>query len=190
MSRFLPFLFLMLAACNPPDVQKPSAIGFAQYQPIRMDVGSIDVVEEYKSPPASAESGFPTTPAEAMKAWVADRLRATGSQGRLQVIIKDASVKETKLPRTEGVKGVFTHDQEARYDARLEVELRVYREGAISKAAITVSATRSDTLAENASASVRDGLYNSMVKRLMDEANAELEKNIYAYFGAYISYAP
>jgi hypothetical protein len=183
---------LALTSCaNPPEVARVAAPSFAQSTPFSLDVADVQIVEEYQSPlrAPNAEQLFPTTPAEAMKSWVHDRIRAAGTDGQLSVIIKNAAVIETTLPKTQGLKGTFTNDQEARYDATLTVEMRVYkRGGAMSDASLSVTATRSQTVPEKASAYERDRIFNQILTDLMTSINAELEKNIQQYFGAVLVY--
>lgn len=184
-------LFLLSSCLEPPNVPPPQQFSFSQYRPIQLDIATISVVQEYRSPQQkpNVEHLFPTSPAQAMDIWTHDRLKAVGGSRRLEVQIKDASVIETDLPRKQGITGAFTNDQAKRFDARLEVELRIYGDRAMSDASVHITATRSDTLDENASAAKRDALFNRMTTMLMDEVNAELEKNIYQYFGNYITYS-
>lgn len=186
-------LLAVLPACQPAAPPPPPPLSFADYSPIHLEVASIDVVEEYRSPlqRPNVEHLFPTSPAEAVHIWVRDRLRAVGGGRTLQVIVKDASVTEEPLPRTPGLKGTFTNDQSERYAARLEVEMRIYGEqGAMSEASINVVATRTDTAAEDFSLSAREALFERMVRDLMSILNAEIEKNLQQYFSNYIRYAP
>lgn len=189
----LPLLLALLlpAACARPGDTNGAPLSYAHLVPIRMDVSEITVEEDYYPPmrTPNVDHEFPTPPAEAMKQWTRDRLKAAGSERELVVLIKDASVIETKLePKTKGVKGLFTDDQAVRYDAKLVVELRVYGERAISEASINASATRSSSLPESASAAEREALYRRMTRQLMDSLNAELEKNIHQHFNRYVRY--
>ncbi len=163
-----------------------------RYQPIYLDVANIEFVEEYKSPMRSpyVEHLIPYSPSEAMHIWVKDRLRTVGLDKTLQVIIKDASVIATELPKPDGITGFFTDSQDWRYDAKLDVEMRIYGEGAMSEASIDVSATQSTTISEKASALPSAKPFSaSMIADLMESANAELEKNMFKYFSKYISYS-
>jgi hypothetical protein len=191
--RMLPLLAgVMLSACQghyqPPP---PMELGFTRYQPIYLNVGVIENVDEYKSPMTlpNVEHTLPYSPTEAMHIWVQDRLRAVGVNKTLQVIIKDASVVETDLPKPGGVQGFFTDSQDKRYDAKLEVELRIYGDDALSEANIHVSASRTTTIGEHASVAEREAVFRKLIFTLMDAMNAELEKNIYQYFGNDISYS-
>lgn len=191
MKKILLILALTLAACTEaPEMPKAQPIGFTQYQPFQVNVANVEIVGDYKSPQKApyVEHLFPTSPEDAMRAWVRDRIRVTGGSGSLQVIIKDASVKQENLAKTEGIKGAFTNDQAARYDARLEIEMRIYNGRSISEANLNTVATRSDMLPENASPLSRDKMFDAMIKKLMDEMNAELEKNIHTYFNRFLDY--
>lgn len=185
-------LLPLLGACTDgapaPRLDAPS---FAASTPISFTIRDVQVREEYKSPlaPPNVEHFFPATPAESVKQWVAERIRTTGHERTLEVVIKDASVIEVPLPRTEGFKGIFTKDQALRYDASLVVELRMYGpESALAEASTEVRVTRSDTVGEDASPAAREQLFWRMNNELMQALNAELEKNIYQYFGPYLDY--
>ena len=186
---FITLIFFAVAACSsptPPINQQP--INFSQYAPINVDVARIDLIEEYKSPFAApnVEHLMPYSPADAMQIWVKDRLRAKGSAKLAQVSIIDASVVATDLPKTQGIKGLFTNDQDKRYDARLEVEIRIYGDSALSEASTSVEVTRNITIPENASVNSRKATYNQLVADLMKMLNEKLEKNIHQYLNNYI----
>ncbi len=188
------FAYLMLifgvAACSSPTPavsQQP--ISFMQYPPINIDVSRIDMIEEYKSPFSSpnVEHLMPYSPADAMALWVKDRLHATGRDKILQITIKDASVKSIDLPKTTGLTGLFTNDQDKKYDGRLEVELRIYGDQPLSLADTSVIVTRSITIPENASVNARKAAYIQMVQDMMKMLNDRLEANIRNYMGNYIN---
>ncbi len=187
---FITLIFFAVAACSsptPPINQQP--INFSQYAPINVDVARIDLIEEYKSPFAApnVEHLMPYSPADAMALWVKDRLHATGHDKILQVTIKDAAVKSTDLPKTKGLTGLFTNDQDKRYDGRLEVEMRIYGDQPMSLADTSVVITRSITIPENASVNYRKSAYLQMVQDMMKMLNDKLESNMRSYMGNFIS---
>ena len=190
--RFFAIVALFFAtACATPQPQSTNALDFSKEPTINLNVANIEIIEAYQSPFAAPniEHLMPTSPTEAMKIWVHDRLRATGSSKLLQVTIVDAPVIATDLPKTRGIKGVFTVDQDKKYDARLEVELRIYGDGAISEANTSVAVTRTITIPENASVNSRRAAYEKMIKDMMEMLDNKLEKNIQSYFGNYLSYS-
>jgi hypothetical protein len=183
---------VMVSSCDstPKVPAVPPEISFTRYQPIYLDVANIEIIEEYKSPMKEpfVEHLLPVSPAEATRAWVKDRMRSVGLNHSLQVIIKDASVVASEPPPPEGVKDYFV-GPDRRYDARVEIEMRIYRDSPMSDASITIMATQSNTLSKKASLAERKLAFYHMVSALMESANAELEKQIFKYFTRYIMYA-
>lgn len=170
---------LFLTACGggqggTPVLYKP--LYFTQYQPIYMAVSSIEIVDEYKPPmrPPYIEHLIPYSPSEAVRIWARDRLRTDGDDKTMQIIIRDGSVKT-------GSSG--------RFDANLEVEIRIYGEGVISEASIFVDATRNIVMPTAASDETRNRAFRKLIGDMMDEFNAEMEKNLFTYMGNYISYS-
>lgn len=184
--------FLSITACTAPAPSSPPAPGFTQYPVININVANIELVEAYQSPlrTPNIEHVMPYSPSDAVKIWVKDRLRAVGSDKLMQVTILDASVVESKLPETQGIKGLFTIDQDRKYDAHLEVEMRIYGDAALSEANTSVSVTSSITVPENASVNSRKAAYQQMINGMMEMLNAKLEKNMREYMNNYISYQP
>ena len=192
-SRFSLFLVLasLLGACSDNDAPASAALNFTRYQPIYMSVSNIEVVEEYKSPmrAPNVEHQMPYSPADAMQIWVKDRLRAAGGPHTMQVIIKDASVIEKEKPKQEGVAGLLTLKVDHQYTARLEVEMRIYGDAAMSVASINVVASRNMTLGAVLTANRRDERFRAMIQEMMTATNAELEKNIFQHLGNYVNYS-
>lgn len=184
-------LFALSGCKDVPTPQAQSRPSFAQMGAMHFSVATIDIVEEYTPPLKSpnVEHLFPTPPAEGVKIWVNDRLKADGGEYRMEVVIKDASVVEEQLPKTQGLKGTFTVDQSQRYNAKLNVEVKVYgTRKLLPEANAEVTVTKSRTIAENASLEERERLFNQMTNELLTMLNTELEKNIRNYFGAYLKY--
>jgi len=189
LQRFTPILLLAMNSCQTAPAPPPlPEMTFTRYQPIHLDVGSMDIIEEYKSPghEPNIEHLVAVSPAEAMRIWVKDRLRASGSDKSLQIIIKDASIVSHKPENSNIALGPAPN---RRYDARLEVELRIYGTDAMSEASVNVISTQTITLSDSASLDERKRVFYRMVYDLMESANAELEKQIFTYFTRYILYA-
>lgn len=187
---FAAFLCLGLAACQTPMEHTNSALPRFNDKPvIRLDVSDIKINDEYEPTTKMPfiEHTFNHTPSEVIQSWVHDRLEAGGVKRRLEVTITDASVKETSLPPTPGLKGLFTNDQEARYDASVKLEARIYEDGKIvSIAEATATAQMSNTIAENATLVERDQFFDKLTLDVVTKATNELEKNMRQYFAPYI----
>ncbi len=187
---FAAFAMLGISACSSPTQSPADNLSFSQSPAINMNVAKIETVEAYKSPftAPNIEHLMPYTPADAMAIWIKDRLHAVGNNKLLQITIVDASVKEAQLPRTKGITGLFTVDQDKRYDARMEIEMKIYGDDALSEANTSVVVTRSITIPENASVNYRKTAYEKMIQEMMKMVNDKLENNMRSYMGKYISY--
>ena len=182
---------LEISACSAPTPPPAPSLSFTGSPTIQVNVAKIETVEAYKSPfsAPNVEHLMPYSPADAMAIWIKDRLRAIGHDKLLQITIVDASVKESDLPTTKGIKGLFTVDQNKRYDARLEVEMKIYGEGALSESSTSAFVTRSITIPENASVNYRKNAYEKMLQELMKMLNDKLENNMLNYMGNYVHFS-
>lgn len=179
------FAGLGLAGCaTPPAGNRFPQLTYAHFGQFRLAVARIDVVSNYKSPfkPPNIEQDMPVVPEQAMRRWAADRLVATGARGQYaQFIIEDASVVDVKLPKTPGLRGVFTTDQSDRYDASFAAKLIIapepgyYRHGEASG-----WAKRSRTIAEDITLNDRDQVRFELVEATMNDLNGQLDRQIRA----------
>ncbi|MDE1148826.1 MAG: hypothetical protein PW843_19845 [Azospirillaceae bacterium] len=154
--------------------------GFADETPITLNVAEIEVVNDYVSPmkPPNIEYQLQLTPAEVVRLWVQDRLKAAGSSGKARVIIRNASIVEVNLPRTSGVKGWFTTDQSQRYDGRLEVEIQVDMPAKSYAGSTSVVVTSSQSVAEDVTLNQREKTWAQLVRDMSHDMDAQLAKGI------------
>lgn len=185
-------LALAIGACGggpPPRAAFPE-LTFSHLGQINFDAGRLAVINEYTSPlkAPNVEHEMHLRPATAAIRWAHDRLRVSPNRKKsvLQFVIKSAKVVETELPRQPGMQGFFSYRQSQRYDAELEVLLELLSGSGARLAYATATATRSVTVAENATLNERDQVLYSLVEQLMAELNAELEKNIRQHMSDYI----
>jgi len=180
----------MLAGCSmPPPGPEFPPIRFLDTSPFVLDAGAIEIVDDYPpSPTGSPVASFPVTPAEAMRSWGQDRLLAagTGDVGRIgRFVITEASVTEEQLPRTGGVRGMFTTDQTERYtvtvSARFEVRNPRSREGFAE-----VRSLRSATAAENLNLNDRRKLWHGLVQQVMNDFDAAMTTQIRQNLPSYL----
>ncbi len=184
-------LLLVLASCTTLepkyDVSPPS---FKNTQPISIDVSDIRVREEYQPDPQRhhVEKYFPTTPAEGVKFWVQDRLKATGSSRILEVVILDASVVHKDLPTKAGFNDAFYEEPSEQFDGRIAVELKIYGDqGSLPEANIQAEVSNMRQLKEDASPEQRDGLYAEITRDLLTKLDKSLENRIRQYFSKYLT---
>lgn len=176
-----------LAACEavpPPPTYPP--ISFADKPKLRLDAADIVVVRPYAMPgrPPHVEHLFPVIPADAVERWARERLVAAGARGTAEVRILDAGVVEVPLPRTGGIRGLFTTDQAVRYEGALEVEIALVGRADRSRASVRARVERRRSAPENISPAGREKLWYDMTVAMMTDLDAALEKRISETFEA------
>ncbi|MCZ6605879.1 MAG: hypothetical protein O7A03_12150 [Alphaproteobacteria bacterium] len=187
-------LAIMIAACAtaepPPDFPEPS---FEALDPIYFEVPRLRVASNYRPPLAApnVDHKFPVSIEDAAKSWALARLRATGkisAENRVGdeavFVIDEAWVIETALETVEGLAGLLKNENAFRYDAKLKARLVMRRGPARGEVEVTI--TRSHTLLENATVNDRDAVWYAMMEIMMEDLDAEMEKNIALHLADFI----
>ena len=179
LAAALTALALMIGGCATQVPAKPPAVSFADRPPINLDVAVIDIVDQYHSPmkKPNVEQLAPNSPEQAIRRWVSERLRAAGTGGSAQVIILDASIVESQLARDQGVVAFFTTQQGQRYDGRVAVKIVCQSPSGLGGYA-QASASRSSTVAEDASLADREATWDTLVRGMMEDFDNRLTQTV------------
>ena len=187
-------LSLALSACSSssPPIQRLPEMSFLYKPPIRLNVARVEVVSEYSAPAVrpNIEYDMPVSPENAVRRWAQDRLKATGKEGILRVVIKKASATETPLQQDLGVSGMFKKEQQARVDENLEVTMQMLDDHQFTVADVTGKSFRSRTEPEGQKLNERDQLLYDMTYDLVRGYDEEVDSNIRAGFAKWIDNAP
>jgi hypothetical protein len=177
---------LLVAGCAPTP-QRPTFpdIRFTERPAMRVDAMSVDVIREFRASlqPPFVDHLFPVTPERALENWARDRLQPSGTTRRLQARITDASVRETELPRTPGIRGTFTTDQAQRYDAQVAMTVDLLDDNGNPQRTVSAKAARSQTVPEGISPVDRDRVWYDLTRAVMTEFDQEMERQIRTNFG-------
>lgn len=179
-----------LAGCgSTPDAPHYPELTYGHYGMIGLDVASVEFVPLYVEPkrPPHVEQLAPVSPLAAMERWTSDRLRAVGREGYARVVVSNASIIETPLQTTGGVRGWFTTDQAARYNAVIEVEIQIRDSNNVQRAFTRARAERARSVPENASIADRERVLFELVEATTTEINTELDRSIHQYLQRYVS---
>lgn len=166
---------------------KFAELTFTHLPRLALDASRVEVVQEYKTPgeKPNVEHLFPVPPADAVSRWAKDRLEPAGKFRLARVVVKQASVLEVPLPKTQGIKGWFTTDQSERYDATVEVVVEIRTDtGRAAYAAARVK--RSQSVEDGISPNKRREVWYAMTEKLMADLDKELERSMRQYLSAYI----
>ena len=102
------------------------------------------------------------------------------------VTVLEGGVVEVPLKKSTGIRGAFTIDQSERYDAVLAVKIQIFRENGSEAAMVSSRAERSRSVAEDISPYAREKLWFAMTEAMMNDLNADLERQIRTYFTGYL----
>lgn len=172
---------LLAAACaSTPPIPSFPEIRFTDKPPIRLDVARIDIVEAYRPPleALNVEHLFPVRPTDAARQWASDRLRPAGRAGRAEAIVRSASVTETALERTGGIRGAFTTDRTERYDAEIAIAVHIYDDAGTERASASATVRQSRTAAEDFTLNDRERLWHAMTAAMMRALDGTLERQM------------
>ena len=172
---------LVLAACTSPSpTPKFPEITFTHLPPLRLDAGSLEVVDAFRPSFTGphVEHLMPLSPAAAVRRWAQDRLLPAGNTGRIVFTIVDAGVIEMPLELTQGVRGVVTRDRSERYDASLKVRMLIDGGDDRRRGEVSAEAIRSRTVLEGLSLNEREEIWFRMTEELVGDINKELESAI------------
>ena len=180
-----------LAACDTPPTREPfPKLTYGHLPPYRLAVAHVEVVDEYRSPlaPPNVEQNFPVSPAATAEQWGHDRLQAAGGNRRAVYTVLRADAVETHLAGDQGsgLFGDFTIPQSERYDLNIAVRLQIIDATGRVNATVNATATRSRTVAADATLNDRERVWFDMTEQAMNDLNVSLEKSIPIYMGAYL----
>jgi hypothetical protein len=183
-------LVFALAACAsvPPPRPIYPQLTYRHLPSIKLNVGRI-VVEDAYTPPLKApnvEHEFPVSPADAAGRWPTDRIQTVGQSGSVKVTLREASVVEVPLKKTEGLTGVVTADQSERYEGKIVMEIEVRSEAGDKEAFISAIVKRSRTVPEDINLNDREKVFFEMTEAMMNDINAELERQIQQHLTRYL----
>ena len=187
---FLLFAFVapLLGACATPPTANFPELTFRHKKPIRLAVGSVEVVNEFSMPFAApnVEHKMPVAPGPAAERWAQDVLQASGGTDKLVMVITDASVTETPLKIKKGLKGAFTTDQTERYEGRVAVRLEIRTPDNKRRAVAEAFATRSATIAEDATLADREALWYGLAEKLLNDFDTTVRPQVTAHLGEFL----
>ena len=179
-----------MAGCTvtPPVATLPE-LSFKHLPPLLLDAATVDVRQAYKPllRAPHVDHLLPLQPALAAERWARDRLRPAGSARRAVFSVLDASVTSTALPAQTGLRGLFTAEQTALYEARIVVVIEVQSLEGRQIAQAEAWVTRTRTLGEKLSVNERRRVEFELVEALMRDLNTEMESQLRRHLSAYMA---
>ena len=151
-------------------------------------VSEIQVIQKteltYEEP--NIEHLFPMPISSAVRRWINHRLAHLGGAKEMRVIIEEARATALNLKTNEGLKALFTNEQEVQIDAKLNVKIEIIDETNSVEAFTRVQVTRSRTIPESSSVEERDKIYSELTMVLMNDFNATQEQKFRRFFSGFM----
>jgi len=171
-----------------PPRREFADITFRQFAPLRFRAGRVEVASDYVAPRTgpNVDHLFPVTPAAMAERWAFDRVSASGGDLIVRYVIIDASVIETALPRTQGLRATFKIEQSERYDGRLITRLDLVTPRGAIEGSVSAQVDRVETIGENASIADRESLWFGMTEAMGRDLNAQMERQIRQHLLRYL----
>ena len=182
-------LVSFLYACTNAPMSEPNfVLGFENYEPYLVDVATLEIVDQYKSPFSDpyVEHLSPVTPAQAVREWVSARFRPVGEVGRLRVTVANASIIGKSLDTNKNFTALFISEQGAELTGALSVTVEVLNTQDISVAHVAAYSSARKTLGENASLVDRDYAMFSVTKSLLEAFDVEVSRQIDQYLQLFL----
>ncbi|MSP81351.1 MAG: hypothetical protein EXQ94_00080 [Alphaproteobacteria bacterium] len=164
-------------------------ITFTHLPPLNLDVAGIELDEAFVAPlePPHVEGDLPVAPADAAKRWVTDRLVPVGATRVARVTLEDASAIEQGLATEGGISGLFTAEQAKRFVVTVAMRIEIVDEGTrFVEGFATGTATRSVTIAEDATLDDRDRVLLRLVEATMQEFDRNLELSMRRHLARFL----
>lgn len=166
-----------------------SVIRFSDATMLSTDATSLSITVEARPPKEYPHVMYraPFTVEQATKAWVDSHFSLSGnSVNTLRVTVKEGDIIEKLLPKTGGIKGWFTKDQAAEYEARIAVEVAVVDPSGKVVASADGKAWHTRTVPEGATEEDKRRAWADMIKVTFDNLDAELQPRIRAGMAAFV----
>ena len=180
---------LMTASPAFAAVDEVSTIRFADASVLSTDATSMSISVENRPPKEYPHVMYraPFTFEQATKAWADVHFSLSGnSVNTLRITLRDADITEKLLPRTGGIKGWFTKDQAAEYDAKIDVEVAVIDVNGKVLASADGKVSHSRTVPEGATEEDKRHVWADMIKTTFDNLDSELQPKLRASMAQYV----
>ncbi|MHB1207880.1 MAG: hypothetical protein ACYCZX_20110 [Rhodospirillaceae bacterium] len=183
---------LALAFQGPPAYAAADAVSvirFSDATSLSTDATSLSIYVDARPPKEYPHVMYraPFTFEQAAKAWADSHFSLSGnSVNTLRITLREGDITEKLLPKTGGIKGWFTKDQSAEYEARLAVEVAVVDPNGKVLASADGKASHTRTVPEGSTEEDKRHVWADMIKAAFDGLDAELQPRIRSTMANYV----
>ncbi len=161
--------------------QSAPTLVFANKTALNVDATSLDLKIENLPPREYPHMGYRSEVRfdDAARAWAASHFMLTGnSVNQLRVTIRKGDIVEKLLPVKKGIKGWFTKDQSAEYEATLDVELSIVDANGMVLSSASGKSTSTRTVLEGTTDADKQQVWAGMIVSAFDALDNELQPQV------------
>ncbi len=177
--------FLSACTVSPTALSLPE-LSFTDIPAIRLDVATLEIVNEYQMPFQAPfiEHDTPVAPGAVAERWARDVLKPVGTSGTARFVISEGSITETSLKTRSGIRGILTLEASEEYEATVRATLEI-RDTTGGTATASAFARHSRTAREDVSLNQRVRLWYELVIRVMVNFESAFRTQAERHLGAY-----
>jgi hypothetical protein len=167
--------------CCFASAQLPPILAFANKSVLNVDATSLDLKIENVPPREYPHMGYRSQVRfdDTAREWAAAHFMLTGkSVNQLRVTIRKGDIVEKLLPVKKGIKGWFTKDQSAEYEATLDVELSIVDVNGMVLTSASGKSTSTRTVSEGTTDADKQQVWTGMIVAAFDALDNELQPQV------------
>lgn len=181
-------LSLGLSACFSSVENEWPGISYQSATPVPVNAARIQISNAYNAPmaPPNVEHLFRLTPSAAAQELARHQITAAGGGTQvLRVIVEDASVRQTILPKEQGVVGLVQREPEEKFDSRISLRFELADEASpdVIVGRANVVATRERTLKGGMTLAEREKAYHDLTQTLVNDLAQGIATTVQKTFG-------
>ena len=189
-ARTFAVLLVLAGALSALSAQSASpTLLFANKTVLNVDATSLDLRIEDTPPREYPHMNYRSQVRieDGARAWAASRFALTGnSVNTLRITIRKGDIVEKLLPVKKGIKGFFTKDQSAEYDATLDLEIAIVDPNGKVLSSANGNAKNTRTVIEGATEDEKQQVWSGLVVACFDGLDAELQAQMRQVMAQYI----
>lgn len=176
----LPFIFsasFIMSGCANDSGKVMTEMSFNHLQPYPLYVASYEIFTTPQTDTIQLPEGFVANPVTITHDYFTNRFHETGTQGKLSVVIDNATIKHS-IQKSESSVGAFIGvDHYDVYDITMLIKLDVFEVKGYQKQENKIRVSRSVSVSEHVSLAERERIQMQALDALMDDVD-EGVKNI------------
>jgi hypothetical protein len=177
-SRFkylvLPFVFsasFTLLGCANESGKVMTEMSFNHLQPYPLYVASYEIFTTPQTDTLQLPEGFVANPVTIAHDYFTNRFHATGTQGKMSVVIDNATIKHS-IENSQNTVGAFIGvDHYDVYDITMLIKLDIFDVKGYQKQENKIRVNRSVSISEHVSLAERERLQMQALDELMDDVD-------------------